>query len=436
MRSTIPPATLPAWISMASGRNPGKLGVYDFLYLDRGEMRLRVAKTSKLHGMFVWDYLGRAGYRVGVMNVPGTYPPYRVNGFIVTGMLTPSRARCTYPPGLREELDRAVDGYELDVTQWKYFDWRGFLEDAYRVLDKRRRAAEWLMEHFSCDFYMFVFTCTDRVQHFLWHRRDVVEGFWERVDEAVGRIVDKFGDGDVFVVSDHGFGPLRRTFFTNEWLRRRGLLRVVRPKRGLKAMAGGLLEYIYYHLGSTRLVRAAMAALEKYMGFTWIWKTTFGHIFSEGIAKRVDWEKTVAFSCPHSPHFGHIYLNRDEGCERVLEELKRLSSEGVDVKFFRREDLYRGPYVERAPEIIFYIDDFECEVDSRLMGSLFVEGSPDSRWSGTHKLHGILMASGPHVRRGVRVEASIYDVTPTVLRLFGQPVPSGMDGRPLHEILE
>jgi len=436
MRSTIPPATLPAWISMASGRNPGKLGVYDFLYLDRDEMKLHVANTSKLHGMYVWDYLGRAGYRVGVMNVPGTYPPYRVNGFIVTGMLTPSRARCTYPPGLKEELDRAVDGYELDVTQWKYFDWRRFLEDAYRVLDKRRRAAEWLMERFSCDFYMFVFTCTDRVQHFLWHRREVVEEFWEHVDEAVGRLVKKHGEGDVFIVSDHGFGPLRRTFFTNEWLKRRRLLRMAKTRRGLKAAAGGLLEYIYYHLGSTRPIQAAMSALEKYMGFTWIWKTTFGHIFSEDLAKRVDWSETVAFSCPHSPHFGHVYLNKKGEYGRVLEEFKKLSSEGVNVRFFRREELYNGPYVEKAPEIIFCIDDFECEVDSRLTGRIFMKGSLDSRWSGTHKLYGIFMASGPHVRRGVRVEASIYDVTPTVLRLFGQPVPGDMDGRVLTEVLE
>jgi len=108
----------------------------------------------------------------------------------------------------------------------------------------------------------------------------------------------------------------------------------------------------------------------------------------------------------------------------------------VNVRFFRREELYNGPYVEKAPEIIFCIDDFECEVDSRLTGRIFMKGSLDSRWSGTHKLYGVLMASGPHIKQGVRLEASIYDVAPTVLRLFGQPIPSEMDGRPLHEILE
>ncbi|MFQ6053764.1 MAG: alkaline phosphatase family protein, partial [Candidatus Bathyarchaeia archaeon] len=34
LESTLPPVTLPAWVSMVTGKNPGKLGVFDLLSRD------------------------------------------------------------------------------------------------------------------------------------------------------------------------------------------------------------------------------------------------------------------------------------------------------------------------------------------------------------------------------------------------------------------
>lgn len=49
-----------------------------------------------------------------------------------------------------------------------------------------------------------------------------------------------------------------------------------------------------------------------------------------------------------------------------------------------------------------------------------------------HRRFGVFVLSGPAVRAGVRVdEASVYDVAPTVLALFGQPVPRSWPGRVL-----
>ncbi len=56
--------------------------------------------------------------------------------------------------------------------------------------------------------------------------------------------------------------------------------------------------------------------------------------------------------------------------------------------------------------------------------------------SGVHALDGLFLAAGGPVIAGVRVEASIYDVAPTVLALLGMPVPDDMTGRVLEEIVD
>ncbi len=52
-------------------------------------------------------------------------------------------------------------------------------------------------------------------------------------------------------------------------------------------------------------------------------------------------------------------------------------------------------------------------------------------------MHGVLVASGPHFKTGVRLdEASVLDVTPTLLRIFGLPTAKDMDGKVLMEALD
>jgi predicted AlkP superfamily phosphohydrolase/phosphomutase/Tfp pilus assembly protein PilF len=60
----------------------------------------------------------------------------------------------------------------------------------------------------------------------------------------------------------------------------------------------------------------------------------------------------------------------------------------------------------------------------------FTEGAP--QW---HRLHGILVAAGPGIRPNRVENASIFDLTPTVLNLLGLPVPSDMPGRVPSELV-
>ncbi len=54
-----------------------------------------------------------------------------------------------------------------------------------------------------------------------------------------------------------------------------------------------------------------------------------------------------------------------------------------------------------------------------------------------HRQYGVLVVAGPGIKRDERIYgASLIDITPTILSLFGLPVGEDMDGRPLLEVFE
>lgn len=455
LESTIPPVTLPAWVSMMTGKNPGKLGVFDLLRRDGYGVEPN-GYCYKEHAP-LWQVLNAYSIRVGVMNLPGTYPPEEVDGFMVTGMMTPSkRSPYSYPSKLAADLDSTVAEYEIDVPQWQYFDEGSFVKDIYKVTEKRGRAAEYLIYSIPCDFYMIVFTSSDRLQHVLWSKREVIEEYWEELDRVLGRILGLFGrDTTVLVVSDHGFAPLERTFYVNEWLRSGGYLRVKRKiNERIVVRLGRHVERLYRFLGEKKLLHPVTAFLNKVMGLDRIKRYAYVYLSNSRLEGKVDWARTKAFSCIHTPHFGHVYLNvrgrMANGCvsekarERlrrsIIDELKDLTDpdtgERLNIEVYAAEQAYSGPHVGDAPDIVFAIDGGRYEVDAKVGdGGLFEEGAPLTGWTGTHTKDGVFMASGPGIKRGYSVEgARIVDVAPTILHLFGIPILKDVDGRVLGEI--
>src|SRR4030042_3058371 len=151
--STIPPVTGPPWASFMTGKNPGKHGVGDFFHRAPGEYRRVPLDSTSIRGEPLWVTASRWGKKVGVLNVPVTYPPYEVNGFLISGLLTPrSVARFTYPESLAQELDQALGGYRVNLD---HFYSKGaaepFLADLRELVDGRPRAAQYLMSRYEWD---------------------------------------------------------------------------------------------------------------------------------------------------------------------------------------------------------------------------------------------------------------------------------------------
>ncbi|MCB0005568.1 MAG: alkaline phosphatase family protein, partial [Anaerolineales bacterium] len=98
LMSTLPPVTSPAWPTFMTGCNPGKHGVFDFIQPSGADFSL--VNATKIKQPTIWQRLSQAGYRVGVLNVPVTYPPQPLNGFMVSGILSPKGVDISFPADL------------------------------------------------------------------------------------------------------------------------------------------------------------------------------------------------------------------------------------------------------------------------------------------------------------------------------------------------
>lgn len=90
LESVLPPITPPAWTSFMTGKNPGKHGIFHFVETEHGGYAMNYANATSRRSPTVWKLLNDAGYSVGTMNIPFTYPPEPLDGFQISGMDTPS----------------------------------------------------------------------------------------------------------------------------------------------------------------------------------------------------------------------------------------------------------------------------------------------------------------------------------------------------------
>ncbi|HEY3766288.1 MAG TPA: hypothetical protein VGL44_14110, partial [Gaiellales bacterium] len=163
----------------------------------------------------------------------------------------------------------------------------------------------------------------------------------------------------------------------------------------------------------------------------------------------IDFPRTRAYSFATG---GQIYLGAQVGAERDAARAEHIAAELETVRHpetgepmlrvLRKADIYHGPYLDRAPDLIVLTIDERVHVDSlRLQGTEALEVhshlDPENAYgySGHHGVDGILAASGPGIRPGeVTPGAAIVDMAATILRLHGIEA-EGLDGQPIEAIL-
>jgi predicted AlkP superfamily phosphohydrolase/phosphomutase len=467
LRSTIPPTSGPSWSTFMTGKNPGKTGIYDFLYREEDSYVFPPVNASRRDGLAVWKLLSNQGKKVGIVNVPMSYPVEEVEGFMISGWMTPYSAQdFTYPPELSHELRDGIGYYTIYPTETFAESRRDdFWMACDELLDLRSRTVSYLMDIHPSDLFMVVIFDTDRVLHQLWHYLDPghpwreggdgtdksgpVARYFQRVDEKIGEIVGRVDEDTlVIVLSDHGMGPAHNFIVLNNWLLDVGLLRLRRdPWRALKYRLfkrGFTLRNV--HRVADRIGLAKHAEYKGLYSMDYLMKLVFLSFLD------VDWSRSKAYS--FGRHLGSIYLNvkgrEPEGLvnpgqeyEEVREEIIRLAREFVDPRtgepligeILKKEDIYRGPYLDRAPDLILRPRD-----ERNIFFGLADFGSSTTvdtvyRYSGMHRDCGLLIMAGKGVSEGATLEgAGIEDLAPTILYAMGSPIPQDMDGRPLTEI--
>lgn len=446
LESTIPAVTPVAWTSMTTGCDPGKHGIFDGHQYDPASGRMRFASAAMRRVPPVWSLLSAKGMRPATMNIPVTYPPDSVNGVIVPGMFTPPGARdAIFPAGFGRDLEHRF-GPHTDSPP-RYGDPARYLDSLLRGVIRRREMIEFLMDHGPWDFLFTVFMETDRVQHFFWEYRDpahprhaelgdAIERVYQALDGALHVLMDKAGPGATFALtSDHGAGPLHTGVFLNRWLLDNGLLALTQPVETLLKPArpfplGNLARKVAARMGLTDKAREA---------------ETLNNRFRAAI----DWNATLAWSDGMG---GSVYFNpaKVDDASRAeltfairngLMSLRDSTGSPVFETVHRREDVYAGPSVSDAPDLIV-----ECAPGYQVYAphEFLLHGAGDPAelyvrhpWCGRHERHGVFALHGPGVRAGADFgECAMIDVAPTLLALMDCPIPAHMDGRAVMAALD
>ncbi len=454
LRSTIPSYTPPAWVSIATGVNPGRHGVFGFLD-NTPQEHPRVAHSGSIQAAAMWQFLNQQGVTVGISNVPMTYPPMRVEGFMVAGGLAAGWTDANMPnftsdPDVARVVSEvAPGGYPLDTVVSYENDWRSpeVVTRIEQVQRLRRRVLAALLERWDPDFVFAVFEGPDRLQHV--HYQYLVEGsgwyerpeageirsrayrYFEELDASIADIAAWVGDdGHVVLVSDHGAGPWEKTVNVNLLLHEWGFLRLPRLSQVTRSgFVAGMGQRIARRVVPRKVLLSAKARIER----------------------DIRWSETEAFASQVAEQ--GIHINRrdvlpegwvdEPGAERVADELvERLSSlvdpsDGLPAvdRVVERDEVIRGPLAARAPDLFPILRDQRYEMSDTLAATSVFTDHRDRPW-GYHHLDGIFVAAGPHFRNGTYdAGLDIVDVLPTVFSAAGFRTPAGLDGRAVDQVL-
>jgi len=420
LRSCHPPITIPAWIVMVTSVNPGRLGLYGFRHRKgRSYTETTLPSSLSVKEKRIWDYVGEAGGKVCLVAVPPTYPPHPVNGWLISCMMTPDTKRqYTYPMELRSEVESLVGEYVIDVP-FRREERESVLKEIYVMTEKRFKVVKHLLTSKPWSFFMLVEIGLDRIQHAFWKYFDrehhlyepgnkfenAVRDYYKYLDREVGEILKLVGDDTiVIVVSDHGAKRMKGAFCMNEWLMREGYLK-------LKKEPEGVMELEKCEVDWSKTT-------------AWAWGGYYARIFinvkgreKDGVVDPRDYESTR------------------EQLKREIEGIKGPKGEKWDTKAYKPEELYPVCNGD-PPDLLVYLDDLYWRSAGTIgHNTLYLPENDTGPDDAVHDYDGIFILYDPKKNVSGRVDITIYDVAPTVLKLMGLQVPRGMEGRALEESL-
>ncbi len=466
LKSTIPILTPAAWSSFMTGKNPGKHGIVGFFTREKDSYAVKVVNSTDRSAREIWTILSEKGKKVGIINVPLTYPPKSVNGFMISGMMTPPKSdNFTYPTLLKEKVEKVVGGSTLDPLLTSLEREDVFINELFGSTEKLAEISLLLFEKQELDLFMVVFNSTDYIQHRFWkyidpHHpeykaensvgyREMFLKFYQKIDEILGNFLKMVDERTtVIVMSDHGAGPLHKYIHVNSWLMQTGLLKLrkrltTRIKRFFYKIGINPIEIVNtlfsIHLGNIRIKtnrtdkKLQNISTKLFMSFLDVnWSKTKAYSMGSGIIyinlKGREPSGTVSL--------GQEYESLREHITARLYELKDPETgEFVIEKVYKKEEIFTGSCIDTLPDLVFIPKPGYTTFEEHGFAANSVITQSKSV-SGTHKLNGIFIMKGDGIKKNTTLqETSIMDVAPTILYLLGLPIPTDMDGRVLEEAL-
>lgn len=467
LRTVVPPSTSSAWTSFATGKNPGKHAIFEFMKLDKETYQLYPANSTSVKTKSLWDILGPTKRSI-ILNVPMTYPPRHINGLMITCMLTPSDAvDYTYPQDLKGEIDKVLGDYFIYPREaYSRKNINKFINELHFVLDRKIKLAKYLLKKYDWDLFIQVFNETDIIQHGLWHCLDqkhpnydeklsgkyknAILELYKRIDGFLGYVENQIRDEDILILmSDHGAGTLYSFIHTNNWLLKEGF---IKPKNNILSR----VKFFAFKFGVTPvntykiLNRLGLGNVKKYKLTTQGYNLVNRFFFSFA---DIDWKRTEAYAVGGGIA-GSIFINlkgrESQGCvlkkdynnvcEDLVNRLMQLqdkTGERLIGDIIKGEEIFKGKYSKLGPDIIYFPKDPKNAVFSNFsFSSNEIFESVPSHVSAQHRMDGIFIANGKFIKNNLISGAGIMDIAPTILYFMGIPIPKDIDGAVLEEIFE
>ena len=444
LRSTTPANTPVAWPSIATGTWPDRHGLYEFMRLgpDHGH---RPHSREDVRQPPLWSLLSPSV----VGNVPMTYPAEGVGEDVtmVSGMMTPApdAEGFTSPPELGARIRDRIPDYRVGLKWHRYGPERreAFLAAFRELFEGRRELLRLLMETDDWRLFFFTFTAPDRLQHLIWDEDTLLDHYRE-LDETLAEVMDycEHREAALYVVSDHGFGPVSRVVNVNRALADAGLLTPTTPS-GLRAALSKTGVTKNRVLGAFERVGIDDELLVEHLPRSLV-EAAARTVPGDHALYDIDSERTQAFL--HG--LGSVYVNdaarfedgavdpadRDRVKADVIETLSALTDPETGrqvLSVFDGAEL--NPADEFAPDVVVEGVE-EYHVESTLDETAVVDADGIAAY---HRPEGVFFAWGPSVAAGASPDdATVVDVAPTLLHGLGEAVPAAAQGRVLSEIFD
>lgn len=430
------PVTVPSWACYSTGKNPGKFGVFDWSKVDVRKETTSMVNYKDIRSKEIWDYLNEYGIKTGIINVPHTYPPKPVYGFMISGMLASEKTNYTHPSTLKNELNKT--NYKIHPRYLANENKEKCLEEVKSIIRIRVRVAKEKLD--EVDFLHLTIFYIDHLQHFLWDDPGLLE-VWKVIDEEIAKLLEKlksYGTKyNLILMSDHGFTRSKSSlsFYLNNFLA---------EEYGIS------LKKSIYYLARLGINLEDLSKLAKKLGI-YEWRgllpkkllkllrslpTSQGVIGFEEIGSKINWAKSNFIG--GGGFVGLVYVKKKD--KKAIEKLKNKwmrikdpeTGEKVIEEIKQKEEIFSGQFLDYAPELVIFPRE-----GYTIRGGISKEGIfLREKWKATHKKEGIFLLYGDDIKkcnRSNKNKISIYDLAPTILALYGIPIPNDMDGKVLSQ---
>ena len=420
IESTIPPITVPAWMSALTSKDPGQLGVYGFRNrADHSYEKMTIANSRAITEPAVWDYLGRAGKQSYLVGVPPSFPPKPVNGGMIGCFLSPNaQSKFTYPESLREEILRVAPNYLVDVPNFRTDDKQWLLQKIYEMTEDHFKVVKHLIKEKPWDFLMSVEIGVDRLHHGFWKYHDAthpkhepnnalinsIHDYYVWLDKQIGGVLELIDDDtSVIVFSDHGAKKMNGGIAINEWLINEGYLVLEEKPQGVVP-----LEKVKVNWGKTR---------------AWGSGGYYARVFlnvqgrePNGVIPPAEYEKV-----------------RDELIAKIS-AIPDDKGKPIATRVYKPQQIYRATK-NIPPDLIVILGDLYWRaVGSLGLNALHTFENDTGPDDANHAQMGMFIYFDPKRNLGGRElkGLQLYDIAPTVLTEFGMAVPVEMIGKTIR----